>query len=117
GGGAGATGAGSTDADPSTASRSPSPVRGGSENNLLALSIEAARARCTLGEISAALEDVFGRYGTVPTPVQGIYGAAWKDDPAWERAEEGVGAVRTRLGRKPRMLVAKMGQDGHDRGA
>jgi methylmalonyl-CoA mutase len=87
------------------------------ETNLLALSVEAARARCTLGEISQALEDAFGRYGTVPTPVAGIYGAAWADDPAWERAEEGVGAIGRRLGRKPRMLVAKMGQDGHDRGA
>ncbi|MEA3046802.1 MAG: methylmalonyl-CoA mutase, partial [Sphingomonadales bacterium] len=85
--------------------------------NLLALSIEAARARCTLGEISQALEDVFDRYDTVPTPVQGIYGAAWADDPAWARAESGVGAIRRRLGRRPRMLVAKMGQDGHDRGA
>jgi len=85
--------------------------------NLLALSIEAARARCTLGEISAALEDAFGRYGTVPTPVKGIYGGAWADDPAWIRAEDGVGALNRRLGRKPRMLVAKMGQDGHDRGA
>ncbi|WP_395614072.1 methylmalonyl-CoA mutase [Allosphingosinicella sp.] len=85
--------------------------------NLLALAVEAARARCTLGEISAALEDVFGRYGTVPTPVQGIYGGAWADDPAWDRAKDGVGAVGHRLGRKPRMLVAKMGQDGHDRGA
>jgi methylmalonyl-CoA mutase len=85
--------------------------------NLLALSVEAARARCTLGEISLALEAVFGRYGTVPTPVEGIYGGAWKDDPAWARAQSGVGAVGGRLGRKPRMLVAKMGQDGHDRGA
>jgi methylmalonyl-CoA mutase len=85
--------------------------------NLLALSIEAARARCTLGEISLALEEVFGRYGTVPTPVEGIYGGAWKDDPAWARAQSGVGAVGKRLGRKPRLLVAKMGQDGHDRGA
>ncbi|HEV7658740.1 MAG TPA: methylmalonyl-CoA mutase [Allosphingosinicella sp.] len=85
--------------------------------NLLALSIDAARARCTLGEISLALEAVFGRYGTVPTPVEGIYGGAWKDDPAWARARSGVGAVGGRLGRKPRMLVAKMGQDGHDRGA
>jgi len=85
--------------------------------NLLALSVEAARARCTLGEISRALEDAFGRYGTVPTPVQGIYGAAWADDPAWGRAADGVGALERRLGRKPRMLVAKMGQDGHDRGA
>jgi methylmalonyl-CoA mutase len=94
-------------------------LRQGAEGsaNLLALSIECARARCTLGEISAALEDVFGRYGTVPTPVEGIYGAAWADDPAWARATGGVGAIRRRLGRKPRMLVAKMGQDGHDRGA
>jgi len=85
--------------------------------NLLAFSIEAARARCTLGEISLALEQAFGRYGTVPVPVEGIYGAAWADDPAWDRAKHGVGAVGNRLGRKPRMLVAKMGQDGHDRGA
>jgi methylmalonyl-CoA mutase len=94
-------------------------LRGGAKGdaNLLALAIEAARARCTLGEISQALEDVFGRYDTVPTPVQGIYGAAWADDPAWARATSGVGAIGRRLGRKPRMLVAKMGQDGHDRGA
>jgi methylmalonyl-CoA mutase len=85
--------------------------------NLLALSVEAARARCTLGEISAALEDVFGRYDTVPEPVSGIYGGAYAGDPRWARAEEGVGAVERRLGRRPRMLVAKMGQDGHDRGA
>jgi methylmalonyl-CoA mutase len=92
-----------------------SPSRGGS--NLLALAVEAARARCTLGEISAALEDVFGRYDTVPRPVSGIYGGAYKGDPRWNQAEEGVDAVERRLGRKPRMLVAKMGQDGHDRGA
>jgi methylmalonyl-CoA mutase len=97
------------------AERSPSPSRGGS--NLLALSIEAARARCTLGEISSALEEVFGRYDTVPVPVSGIYGGAYAGDPRWTRAEEGVGAVSNRLGRRPRMLVAKMGQDGHDRGA
>jgi methylmalonyl-CoA mutase len=85
--------------------------------NLLALSVEAARARCTLGEISAAMEDVFGRYGTTPVPVLGIYGGAHAGDPRWERAEQGVGAVERRLGRRPRLLVAKMGQDGHDRGA
>jgi methylmalonyl-CoA mutase len=85
--------------------------------NLLALSVEAARARCTLGEISGALEDVFGRYDTVPEPVSGIYGGAYAGDPRWSRAEEGVLAVERRLGRKPRLLVAKMGQDGHDRGA
>jgi methylmalonyl-CoA mutase len=85
--------------------------------NLLQLAVEAARARCTLGEISQALEDVFGRYGTTPKPVSGIYGGAYQDDPRWERAQDGVGAVERRLGRRPRMLVAKMGQDGHDRGA
>jgi methylmalonyl-CoA mutase len=62
-----------------------------------------------LGEISSALEDVFGRYDTVPEPVSGIYGGAYKGDPRWERAGEGVEAVGRRLGRKPRILVAKMG--------
>jgi methylmalonyl-CoA mutase len=85
--------------------------------NLLALAIEAARARATLGEISSALEDSWGRYGTTPTPVSGIYGAAYEGDARWGRAEAGVAAVGHRLGRKPRLLVAKMGQDGHDRGA
>ena len=86
--------------------------------NLLALSIEAARARCTLGEISLALEDAFGRYGTVPTPVAGhLRRAPGRTIRPGTRAEDGVGAVERRLGRKPRMLVAKMGQDGHDRGA
>jgi len=85
--------------------------------NLLALAIEAARARATLGEISSALEDCWGRYDTVPTPVRGIYGAAYAGDPRWQQAEQGVGAVERRLGRRPRLLVAKMGQDGHDRGA
>ena len=85
--------------------------------NMLQLSIEAARARATLGEISQALEDVFGRYDTVPEPVRGIYGGAYTGDPRWQRAEQGVAAIGRRLGRKPRLLVAKMGQDGHDRGA
>jgi methylmalonyl-CoA mutase len=87
------------------------------EANLLALSVEAARARATLGEISQALEDAFGRYGTVPEPVKGIYGGAYEGDPRWARAGAGVTAIERRLGRKPRMLVVKMGQDGHDRGA
>jgi len=87
------------------------------EANLLALSVEAARARATLGEISRALEDAFGRYGTTPEPVKGIYGGAYEGDPRWARAGAGVSAIERRLGRKPRMLVAKMGQDGHDRGA
>ncbi|VXC78512.1 methylmalonyl-CoA mutase [Sphingomonas sp. T1] len=88
----------------------------GSEN-LLALAVECARARATLGEISSAMEDVFGRYGTQPTPVSGVYGGAYEDDARWTRLTDGVAATERRLGRKPRMLVAKMGQDGHDRGA
>ena len=87
------------------------------EVNLLARAVEAARARATLGEISQAMEDVFGRYGTTPEPVSGIYGSAFEFDTAWAQNKEGVAAVSRRLGRKPRMLVAKMGQDGHDRGA
>jgi methylmalonyl-CoA mutase len=85
--------------------------------NLLALAVEAARADATLGEISAALEGVFGRHDTVPTPVKGVYAAAYAGDPAYQRVLDGVAAVTTRLGRAPRLLVAKMGQDGHDRGA
>jgi methylmalonyl-CoA mutase len=84
--------------------------------NLLALSVEAARTRATLGEISDALERVFGRYDTVPQPVRGIYGKA-RGDARWKAVEEGTKSVTDRLGRKPRILVAKMGQDGHDRGA
>ncbi len=85
--------------------------------NLLALAVEAARARATLGEISAAMEDVFGRYGTTPTPVKGIYGGAHAEDRSWLNLQSGVEAIGRAKGRKPRMLVAKMGQDGHDRGA
>jgi len=86
------------------------------DSNLLALSVEAARARATLGEISDALERAFGRYGTVPEPVRGIYGKA-RADGRWKAAEEATQSVADRLGRKPRIMVAKMGQDGHDRGA
>ncbi|HCB77109.1 MAG TPA: methylmalonyl-CoA mutase, partial [Sphingomonas bacterium] len=85
--------------------------------NLLALAVDAARARATLGEISASMETVFGRYGTQPTPVAGIYGGAYDGDARWTRLTDGVSATERRMGRKPRMFVAKMGQDGHDRGA
>lgn len=85
--------------------------------NLLELAVVAARCRATLGEISLAMEDVFGRHGTVPTPVKGVYGGAYDADQSWERLKDGVAATERRLGRAPRMLVAKMGQDGHDRGA
>ncbi|WP_230483673.1 methylmalonyl-CoA mutase [Sphingomonas sp. Leaf21] len=102
---------------PSAAVPLPERAQGGLGSNLLALAVEAARARATLGEISSALEDVFGRYGTQPTPVSGIYGGAYGEDERWARLIRGVEAVERRLGRKPRMFVAKMGQDGHDRGA
>ncbi|WP_257541391.1 methylmalonyl-CoA mutase [Sphingobium sp. CFD-1] len=87
------------------------------ENNLLALAVEAARARATLGEISSAMEESFDRYGTVPTPVKGVYAAPYQDDSRWKQVLDGVQAVERRLGRKPKILIAKMGQDGHDRGA
>ncbi|MBV9527232.1 methylmalonyl-CoA mutase [Sphingomonas sp.] len=111
---------GLTDRAPSTtrsAAGGP-PPRSGDElgSNLLALAVECARARATLGEISDALERAFGRYGTKPEPVRGIYGSARKDG-RWKAAEEGTRSVADRLGRKPRIMVAKMGQDGHDRGA
>jgi len=85
--------------------------------NLLGLAVDCARQRATLGEISSAMEDVFGRYGTKPTPVKGVYGGAYDRDARWDNLLAGVAATERRLGRRPRMLVAKMGQDGHDRGA
>jgi len=87
------------------------------KENVLGLAVECARQRATLGEISQAMEDVFGRYATTPTPVKGIYGGAYDADPRWTRLIDGVEAVARRKGRKPKLFVAKMGQDGHDRGA
>ena len=87
------------------------------QGNLLALAVDAARARATLGEISAAMEEVFGRYGTTPTPVKGVYAAPYDGDARWAQVVAGVEAVTRRLGHAPKILVAKMGQDGHDRGA
>ena len=85
--------------------------------NLLELAVEAARHRATLGEISDAMEAVFGRHGTLPTPVKGVYGSAYAGDSRYQQVLDGVEAVTRRLDRKPRVLIAKMGQDGHDRGA
>ncbi|GAM01927.1 methylmalonyl-CoA mutase [Sphingomonas parapaucimobilis] len=116
GGGAGADGA-APPPRPGGAVPLPEQAQGGLGTNLLALAVKAARARATLGEISSALEDAFGRYGTQPTPVSGIYGGAYAEDERWARLLRGVEAVERRLGRKPRLFVAKMGQDGHDRGA
>ena len=87
------------------------------QGNLLALAVEAARHDATLGEISEAMEDAFGRYDTLPTPVKGVYAEAYADDDRYAQVVEGVKAVERRLGHKPKLMVAKMGQDGHDRGA
>ena len=102
-----------SDADASATS----PRGGGFGSNLLALAVEAARHDATLGEISQAMEDAFGRYDTMPTPVRGVYSSAYADDPRYQQVLRGVEAVERRLGRAPRIMVAKMGQDGHDRGA
>ncbi len=84
--------------------------------NLLALSIEAARAQATVGEISAALEDVFGRHAAVPQVVTGVYRRAAGDSDAVLHARAMVAAFTENDGRAPKILVCKAGQDGHDRG-
>ncbi|WP_144097997.1 methylmalonyl-CoA mutase [Croceicoccus sediminis] len=85
--------------------------------NLLALAVDAARERASLGEISDAMEAAFGRYDTMPRPVKGVYGAAYAGDDRYQAVVDGVEAVARRLARTPRVMIAKMGQDGHDRGA
>ena len=87
------------------------------EGNLLSLAIEATRARATVGEISDALEQVYGRFVANAQTVSGVYGAAYSEDANWEGISMDIDAFVERHGRRPRMLVAKMGQDGHDRGA
>ncbi len=88
-----------------------------SDGNLLSLSIEASRARATVGEISDALEEVFGRYRANIRTISGVYGSAYSDDEEFQRIRKEVAAFATEEGRRPRILVAKLGQDGHDRGA
>jgi len=88
-----------------------------SGGNLLSASIEAARARATLGEISAALEDVFGRHHATTRVISGVYAESYAGDPQYARIAERIAAFRTSTGRPPSIFIAKMGQDGHDRGA
>ncbi|MBC86681.1 MAG: methylmalonyl-CoA mutase [Bdellovibrionaceae bacterium] len=88
-----------------------------SEGNGLALAVEAIRARCTVGEISQALEDKWGRYRAQSNTVTGVYGGVMSEQKEWLDVIEQVKAFEVKNGRRPRMLVAKMGQDGHDRGA
>jgi methylmalonyl-CoA mutase len=85
--------------------------------NLLALSIEASRARATVGEISETLAEVYTRYHAEVRSVSGIYGAAYKGDVDFQYIQAQLETFANVEGRRPRMLVAKMGQDGHDRGA
>src|SRR5229473_1326019 len=87
------------------------------EGNLLALSIDAARARATVGEISGALEKVWGRYHAEIRSISGVYGGQFADDEEWKALRAEVERFAGEHGRRPRMLVAKIGQDGHDRGA
>ncbi len=85
--------------------------------NLLALAIEAARERATLGEISDALEKVFGRYKAQIKSFSGVYSREIKQDPSFAKARQMADQFAELEGRRPRIMVAKMGQDGHDRGA
>ena len=85
--------------------------------NLLELSITAARARATVGEISDALEKVYGRHKAVTQSVSGVYASAYEGDAQFRAVQDQVDAFARAEGRRPRLLVAKLGQDGHDRGA
>lgn len=92
-------------------------VAGGEAGNLLELAIEAVRRRATVGEISDAMEAEFGRFRAQARSVSGVYGAAFAADEIWNGIVKDIEAFVERHGRRPRMLVCKMGQDGHDRGA
>jgi methylmalonyl-CoA mutase len=87
------------------------------EGNLLALSVEAMRRRATVGEISSAMEREFGRFNAQAQTVSGVYGSAFQEDEDWQGITRDIDAFVEQHGRRPRMLVCKMGQDGHDRGA
>ncbi|GAB3637977.1 methylmalonyl-CoA mutase [Hymenobacter arcticus] len=98
----------------------PAPTEGSPaspQGNLLALAVTAARARATLGEISDALEAAWGRHQATSRTVQGIYQQGMTDNADFAQARQAAQDFAAREGRRPRMLVAKMGQDGHDRGA
>jgi methylmalonyl-CoA mutase len=87
------------------------------EGNLLSLAIEATRRRATVGEISFAMEREFGRFNAQSQTVSGVYGSAFQDDADWQGISKDIDGFVKSYGRRPRMLVCKMGQDGHDRGA
>ncbi len=89
----------------------------GGTGNLLELAVQATRLRATVGEISDALEKVFGRYRARTESVSGVYGAAFAGDAPWAGLKAEIEAFAAEEGRRPRIMVAKLGQDGHDRGA
>ena len=91
--------------------------RAGEGGNLLEAAVEASRARATVGEISMAMEKAFGRHRAEVKPLAGVYGAAYEGDEGFAAIQTSVEAFAKEEGRRPRMLVGKMGQDGHDRGA
>ncbi len=87
------------------------------KGNLLELAVEAARLRATLGEISDACEEVVGRYKAIIRTISGVYSSETKKDPTFQKATQLVEEFAKKEGRQPRIMIAKMGQDGHDRGA
>jgi methylmalonyl-CoA mutase len=90
---------------------------GSGRGNLLDLTIRAVRVRATVGEVSAALEEVWGRFRASSRTVSGVYGAALQRDERWQELRQEVDVFAEAEGRRPRVLIAKLGQDGHDRGA
>ena len=87
------------------------------KGNALDLAIKAARVRCSVGEITFALEKVWGRYNSNNQTITGVYGSLYENDKEWIKIKEDIKEFEKDQGRRPRMIVAKMGQDGHDRGA
>ena len=87
------------------------------KGNLLAAAVEAARARATVGEISDAMREAFGDHAATPEVIKDIYGEAYRDEPELAVLKSRMSGVSEKLGRRPKIMVAKLGQDGHDRGA
>jgi methylmalonyl-CoA mutase len=87
------------------------------EGNLLAACIDAARVRATVGEMSDAMEKIFGRHKAISQSISGVYASAYEDDADFQNTVQDIADFAEEVGRRPRMLVVKLGQDGHDRGA
>ncbi|MBZ0144093.1 MAG: cobalamin-dependent protein, partial [Rhodocyclaceae bacterium] len=87
------------------------------KGNVLDLAVKAVRLRATVGEISDALEKEWGRFRATNQAISGVYGAAFEHDWEWQEIKQDIEAFAAAEGRRPRVMVAKLGQDGHDRGA